>query len=214
MNLIDYVRIIVRRGWIIVLVAVLTAGMGFVYSKLQTPIYRATQAVLVKPSRPDNGLTITMRSLMSSYVLRLNVEDRAAEVINALQLDMLPGQLQANATADLNTFAINIDVDMTDLETAKKVASLYGQNFIQWRNQENAPQSNENRITAELLGAPTGGLYRPNTTVNVVAGALLGAILGGVIVFILEWLDANILRRREDVERLGLVVVGHLPEVE
>jgi len=151
---------------------------------------------------------------MSSYVLRLNIEDRAAEVINALQLDMLPSQLQANATADLNTFAINIDVDMTDLETAKKVASLYGQNFIQWRNQENAPQSNENRITAELLGAPTGGLYRPNTTVNVVAGALLGAILGGVIVFILEWLDANILRRREDVERLGLIVVGHLPEVE
>jgi uncharacterized protein involved in exopolysaccharide biosynthesis len=214
MNLMDYVRIIARRGWIIVLAAALTAGAAFLFSATQPRVYRATQQILVKPGRPDNGLTITMRSLMSSYVVRLNIEDRAAEVINALQLDMLPTGLEARATADLNTFTISIDVDMTDPATAERVAQLYGRNFIEWRNQENAPQRNEDRITAELLGKPSLALFRPNTTVNVAAGGLLGAILGGVIVFILEWLDANILRRREDVERLGLTVVGLLPEVE
>ncbi|MFN8418121.1 MAG: hypothetical protein U0528_02565 [Anaerolineae bacterium] len=55
---------------------------------------------------------------------------------------------------------------------------------------------------------------RPNTTVNTAAGVLLGAILGGVIVFVLEFLDANIVRRRQDVERLGLLVIGQLPDVE
>lgn len=214
MNLIDYVRLIMRRGWIIVLAVLLTAGAAWVFSQSQTRIYRATQQILVKPGRPDNGLTITMRSLMSSYVVRLNVEDRAQEVINALQLDMVPGALEANATADLNNFTVNIDVDMTDPATAERVAALYGQNFIQWRNQENAPQRNEDRITAELLGKPRSGLLRPNTAVNVAAGALLGVIVGGVVVFVLEWLEANIMRRREDVERLGLPVIGLLPDVE
>ncbi|MFN8418122.1 MAG: hypothetical protein U0528_02570 [Anaerolineae bacterium] len=61
-----------------------------------------------------------MRSLLQSYIARLNIEDRAAEVISALQLDMLPGQLNANATVDPNSFVISIDVDMTDLATAQK----------------------------------------------------------------------------------------------
>lgn len=214
MNLADFARILIRRGWIILLVAALTGASAFVFSKLQTPIYRATQQILVKPARPDNGLTITMRSLLQSYIARLNIEDRAAEVISALQLDMLPSQLNANATVDPNSFVISIDVDMTDLATAQKVAALYGQNFKLWRDQENAPQRQEDRINAELLGGPKGGLNRPNTTVNTAAGVLLGAILGGVIVFVLEFLDANIVRRRQDVERLGLLVIGQLPEVE
>ncbi|MFN8418123.1 MAG: Wzz/FepE/Etk N-terminal domain-containing protein [Anaerolineae bacterium] len=53
MNLADFARILIRRGWIILLVAALT-GVSALFSKLQTPIYRATQQILVKPARPDN----------------------------------------------------------------------------------------------------------------------------------------------------------------
>jgi protein tyrosine kinase modulator len=217
MNLAEYLRILVRRGWIILLAVILTAGSGYVFSKLQTPIYRATQKILIKPARPDFGLTQTLRQLMNSYSTRLNTEDRAGEVIDALKLDMTPQQLASMvlATPDLNNLTINIDADMTDGNVAERVAQEYGRIFYEWREQENQPMLLADRINAELLDPPRYGLFRPNTAVNVAAGALLGILIGGTAVFILEYLESNVVRRANDVERyLHLPVLGSLPSIQ
>ncbi len=214
MNLTDYLRILVRRGWIILLAMLLTAGSGYLFSKLQTPVYRATQKILIKPARNDFGLTQTLRQLMNSYATRLNTEERAAEVINALKLDMTPQQVAGMvvATGDLNTLTINIDADMTDGSVAERVAREYGIRFKEWREQENQPLRLEDRINAELLDPPRYGLFRPNTAVNIAAGALLGLLIGGTAVFALEYLDSHVVRRANDVERyLQLPVLGSLP---
>ena len=213
MNLTDYIRILLRRGWIIVIAILLTAGSAFIFSRVQTRVYRATQIILIKPARADFGLTQSLKQLMGSYVLRLDTDLRADEVIRVLKLEFLPAQLHdmVKVTPDLNNLSIVIDVDMTDGATAASVAQEYGQLFVQWRNQENQPQRLEDRITAEMLDAPTPGLIRPNTSVNVAAGALLGVLIGGVVVFVLEYLESNIMRRAEDVERfLELPVLGRL----
>src|SRR2546423_15401975 len=104
MNLIDYVRILARRGWIILLAMVLTAGSAYIFSKLQTPIYRAEQQILIKPSRPDLGLTDSLKQLQTSWATRTKTELRAKDVIDALKLDMTPAQLyyQVSITPDLN----------------------------------------------------------------------------------------------------------------
>ncbi len=214
MNLADYLRILVRRGWIILLAVILTAGSGYVFSKLQTPVYRATQKILIKPARNDFGLTQTLRQLMNSYTTRLNTEDRAREVIDAQKLDMTPQQLagMVAATPDLNTLTINIDADMTDGNVAERVAREYGLLFDEWRKQENQPLLLADRINAELLDPPRYALFRPNTAVNVAAGALLGILVGGTAVFVLEYLDSHVVRRANDVERyLQLPVLGSLP---
>ncbi len=215
MNLTEYVRILARRGWILVLAIVLTAGSAFVLSKLQKPVYRAEQKILIEPARNDFGLTQTLKDLISSWVSRLNTQLRAQDVINALQLDMTPQQLQPMVTVspDLNNLLITVDVDMTDGETANRVAQTFGSQFIDWRNQQNQPLQLADRINAELLDAPQYSLFRPNTTINVAAGALLGLLLGGVVVFVLEYLDSNIVRRATDIERyLQLPVLGNLSD--
>jgi len=217
MNLTDYVRILMRRGWIIILAAALTAGSGYVFSKLQQPVYRATQKILIKPARTDFGLTQTIKQLINSWATRLDTELRAKDAIDALKLDMTPGQLKGmvSITPDLNTLLINIDVDMKDGETANRVAATYGEQFIDWRNQENQPLRLEDRINAELLDAPHYALFRPATAVNVAAGALLGLLIGGIAVFVLEYLDSNVVRRASDVERfLQLPILGTLPDVQ
>jgi capsular polysaccharide biosynthesis protein len=217
MNLADYLRILLRRGWIILLAVLLTAGSGYLFSKLQTPVYRATQKILIKPARNDFGLTQTLRQLMNSYTTRLNTEERAREVIDALKLDMTPEQLagMVAATADLNNLTVNIDVDMTDGNIAEQVALEYGLLFYEWRLQENQPLHLEDRINAELLDPPRYGLFRPNTAVNVAAGALLGILIGGAAVFGLEYLGSNVVRRANDVERyLQLPVLGSLPSTQ
>ena len=55
MEISDYGRILKQRGWIIILVAVLTAAAAFGFSKLQTPVYESTVRILVQPARTDFG---------------------------------------------------------------------------------------------------------------------------------------------------------------
>jgi capsular polysaccharide biosynthesis protein len=217
MNLTDYARILIRRGWIVLIAVALTAGTAFLFSRLQTPIYRATQKILIQPARNDFGLAQTLKQLMSSWATRLDAEQRAEDVIRALNLEMTAGQLKGNVTVstNLDALVINIDVDMTQPATAAQVARTYGEQFIQWRNESNAPIRLEDRINAELIDQPTVGLFRPNTAFNVAAGALLGVLVGGAVVFLLEFLDANIVRRPDDVERyLQIRVLGALTEGE
>ncbi len=215
MNLTDYIRILARRGWIILLAVILTAGAAFIFSKLQTPMYRATQQILIEPARNDFGLTQALRQLMYSYATRINTVERAAEAIDALSLDMTPSQLQpmVNAVPDLNTLSINIDVTMKDGPTAMRVAQTYGLKFKEWRNQQNQPLQLADRIDAEPLTITKYDLFSPKTSVNVAAGALLGILIGGIVIFVLEYLDSNVVRRAADVERyLQLPVLGSLPD--
>ena len=55
MNLIDYGSILIRRGWIMLLLGIIAAGAAFIFSRQMTPVYRATQKVLIVPSRSDFG---------------------------------------------------------------------------------------------------------------------------------------------------------------
>lgn len=204
MNLFDYGRILIRRGWIVGLAVLITAGAAFAYSKTQTPIYRATQKVLVQPARNDLGLAETLRTLLRSYVEFLYTDIQAKKVIDNLQLDMTPSELRSNATinSDPTALFVQIDIDLEDSATAARIANEWGQVLVEWRNQENSDLRREDRIEAELLDYPQPGLYRPNTRTNVVAGAILGVLIGGVIVFVMEYLQSNLLKSREEVEHL------------
>ena len=54
--------------------------------------------------------------------------------------------------------------------------------------------------------------YSPKTRVNVLAGALFGVLVGVLVVFFLEWLEMDIIRSSDDVERiLELPVLGTIP---
>lgn len=66
-----------------------------------------------------------------------------------------------------------------------------------------------------MVDVPRVGLDRPRTVLNTLAGAVLGALLGMVIIFILEYLESAIVRRREDVERaLSLPVLASIPDLD
>ncbi len=217
MNLMDYIRIILRRWWIVAILVILSVGSAFLLSKVQTPVYRATQKILMQPSRIDFGLAEATTRLMRSYVVFLDSDDRAREVIDALQLDMLPGELRSHVTidADESRLLLTIDVDLPDGQLASDIARQWGTIFVQWREEENQRARFEDRISAELIDTPTFSQIRPNTTVNVLAGAVLGVLVGGVIVFVLEYLESNVIRDQNDIERsLGIPVLGAIPPEE
>jgi capsular polysaccharide biosynthesis protein len=213
MNLVDYGRILWRRGWIIVLLALIAAGSAYVLSQQQTPIYRSTQLVLIQPSRNDLGLTEATTRLLNSYAVYLKSELIAAQVIDILQLDMTPGELNSKVTIapDPLRFTIQIDVDLPNGDLANDVARTWGEMLVQYRNEQNQTVRREDRIDALLPDLARYELLQPRPTINAIAGAVLGVLLGGIIIFVLEYLESSVVRRRDDLER-DLTVLAAIPE--
>lgn len=216
MDLFDYIRILVRRGWIIILLAAICAVSAYFLSQQQTPVYRATQRVLVQPTRADLSLTQSSKTLLAQYAAYLDSELIAANVIADERLDMTPGQLKSMVTiAPIDiSLEIQIDVDMPDIDTAGRVARAWGEQLVRFREQQNQQARREDRIDAALQDNVAIRLLRPRPTLNAAAGGVLGVLLGGVIVFVLEYLESNIIRRREDVERADLPVLATIPNAD
>jgi capsular polysaccharide biosynthesis protein len=217
LELSDYFRILRRRGWIIVVLVVITAASAYVFSKLQTPVYRASVNVSINPARADLGLTQSAKWLLRNYVAIVHSEKWAEDVIDRLNIDLTPGQLKGNVTvaSDDSRFLIQIDVNDYDPGQATRVANAWAQKLVEWRQQENALQLKQDQVHAYQIDAATWGLFSPKTKINTAAGAILGLLLAGVIIFFLEWVESGVVRSATDVERhLGLTVLGTVPPAE
>jgi capsular polysaccharide biosynthesis protein len=216
MSLIDYGRILWRRGWIMILLAIIAAGSAYYLSTRQTTVWRATQRVLVQPARADLGLTESATRLLAQYAAYLDSEKIAQRVIDELQLDLMPGDLKSMVTiAPIQlSLQIQIDVDSPDQQLAGDVARAWGLQLVEFRNRENQTVRQEDRIGAELQDNPAISRLRPQPFVNTAAGGILGLLVGGIIVFILEYLESSIIHRREDLERTEIPVLATIPTTE
>lgn len=214
MRMSDYGRLLRQRGWLIVLVALLTAIAAFGFSKIQTPVYESNLRILVQPSRTDFGQAQAAQQLLRGYVQWINSSYRAARVIDELKLDMTPNQLLSDVgvASDDSSFVIRLNVENSDPDLANDIARAWGNTFIQWRIDDNATQRKEDRVDAEFIDDPLAGLSRPKTMINTAAAAVFGILLGIIIVLVLEWIESGVVRRSDDIERyLEIPVIGSIP---
>ncbi len=214
MELRDYLHILRKRGWIILLLIVLTAGAAWGFSKLQEVEYKSSINVFVRPERIDNGTLLATKQILRGFVRYIDSRNFAQRVINALGLDMLPDTLTDKVTiaSKDEDYIIQIDVIDTDAAQAERIALEWANQFVQWRNQDNLKQQKADRVDADIVQNPITSKFRPQTTLNLVAGAIIGLLLGVGIVFFLEAIESNILRTPDDVERaLGATVIGAIP---
>jgi capsular polysaccharide biosynthesis protein len=214
MELRDYLRILRKRGWIIILTTVLTAAAAWGFSQMQTIEYKSTISVFVRPERIDNGTLLATKQILRGFVRYIDSLNFSQRVINQLSLDMKPDTLKGKVTiaSKDEDYIIQIDVVDTDPAQSERVALEWANQFVQWRDQDNLKQRKEDRVDANIVQNPTTGKFRPQTTLNVVAGAIIGLLLGVIIVFFLESIESNILRSPDDVERvLGATVIGAIP---
>lgn len=215
MELSDYFRILRQRGWLILLLMILTAAAAFGFSKIQTPVYESNLRLLVSPSRTDFGQAQAAKVLLTSYEQWLYSSYQAQAVINKLQLDMTAGELlgDVRVASDGNSFVITLTVENTDPNLANDIARAWGDELIMWQNAKNDKLRLEDRITIEFIDDPKAGLERPKTTINTAAGAVFGLLLGIGMLFLLEWIASGVMRRAEDIERyLDIPVIGTIPQ--
>jgi len=218
MELREYLRILRRRGWIILLVAILTAAAALGISKLQTPVYKAGVKVSAVPARPDWGGSQATKDVLSNFVINIKTHRMADRVIDHAQLDMSSYDLleKLEVGAELSNFTIEIAVRDPDPGVAVQIAQTIAEIFVDDREEWNQRQDKSDRIDVVIVDdARDAPLFRPNLITNSVAGVILGALIGLLIVYLLEWLEADLLRTPQVVERaIGVPVLGSIPTTQ
>jgi capsular polysaccharide biosynthesis protein len=144
-------------------------------------------------------------------------EKRADAVIQTLGLYMDPKDLAGDVkiVADDSIMVIKIEVDNANGELANQIANTWAQLLVQWRDEQNALQDKEDRVFAEIIDLASYSLLRPKTKVNIAAGAMMGLVLGTVVVITIEWLQAGVIHDPTAVEaETGLTVIGTIPPVQ
>ena len=211
----DYLRVLRRKGWIILLVTLVTALSALLFAKTQQVIYRSSATLQVIPARPDFGLTMAAENLLRQFCFQIQTPDRAQKVIDQLELDIPAERLleHITAAARADEFLIQIDVDWPDPETAQEVANALATDFAEYQAARNVGIDRRNQVDILVLEpAKWGHVQWPKPTTLALSGAILGVLLGGLWASGLEYLEAGIIRSPQDMERwVGVAVIGTIP---
>lgn len=215
MTIQEYIRILRRRGWLVVVAMVLAGVAAYGVSYLQKDVFRATVYVSTVPARPDWGLGNTAKDLLRNFALNLATYENAQEAISRAKLDQDPSDFLANVAVapETDNFAIKIEARNGDGEVAKQMALALAQIFEQERTAYYAQQDKDNRIEVKVRSNSIGyDQIQPKPEINAIAGSVLGLLLGIGLVLALSWMEADLLRTPAAAERaLGIPVLATIP---
>jgi len=216
MELKEYIRIIRRRGWIVVLLALLAAGAGYGFAKVQPTIYQASVRLSVRPVRADWGLGQAVGNLLRSLAGDISTHSFLQQVIDRQQLDTTTDALLNGKTVFVTDEAADFTIAITVRDpygkVAVDVANAIADLFVEKQNQWNDLQDKRDRIDVQIRDyARNAEVYSPKPKLIAAGGGVLGGLIGTLIVFVLEWLEAGVVRRAEDVDRLDIPILGSIP---
>ena len=216
MTIQEYIRILRRRGWIIVAAALLAAVAAYGISSVQEQLFSASIYVSTLPARADWGLGNTAKDLMRNFADNLKTPEVMAQAIDRIKLDKDPYEVLSNLQVepDSSTFTIKIEARDRDGEVAKQIALAVAQDFVEERTQYYAQQDKGDRIEVKIRSNAIGYTQiQPKPKLNAIAGGVLGMLLGSALVLLLTWLEADLLRTPLAAERaLGLPILGAIPK--
>jgi capsular polysaccharide biosynthesis protein len=220
MEITDYLRILRRRGWIIVAVALIAAASAYGFSKLQTPVYSASVKLSVVPARAtDWGSNNSLKDLLRNYAETIRTHTTATKAIDRAQLDMDTTTFLSKlfVNPDGSTFTLELEARDRDPEVAMGMVDTVAKVFIEDRDQWNQRQDKRDRIEVRMLDSVYNlgyQQYSPRTRINTLAGGLFGVLVGLLVIFFLEWLEMDVIRSAADIENtIQVTVLGAIPPI-
>lgn len=215
MQLKDFLRVIQRRWWLALLVAVAAASAAFLYSLAQPKIYESVVKVVGKPARPDEGLNNFIKSELRRLPATLSSTNAAAQIDARGHFDLGPNAIldKIKVQPKPDEAILIITVNDTDGKRAARLADAAA-DYVQEENLKavaTVPDDSkiffEKASRASVPDRPS----QPRTLLNTAAAGGLGLILGLIFIFVVEFFD-NSLRSEEEVESItGLQVLGTIP---
>jgi uncharacterized protein involved in exopolysaccharide biosynthesis len=217
MELWEYIEVLWRWGWVILLVTVLCAGAAVGFGKLQTPRYTSAVEITVAPVRIDQGLSQTVVNLLSNYVAAIQSEGMARRVIQRLSLTGVdPAELRRRIVAEATSEDYKITIEATDVDPAlaQRMAQASAELFAGDVAAYAAKLDPQDRLQATPLngGAQPANKTWPRNKLLAFLGVGGGLMLGLLTALGLEWSREAPLLTPSDLESAtGLAVVGSIP---
>lgn len=190
------------RWWFPLAGLVVGALLAFGISMATVPEYTSGTQLFVSTTDSDNTTDALQGSQFSqqrvaSYAELLTGEVVAARVIDALHLDMQPGELAAEVHASpvLNTVLIDVTVTDPGPERARAVAEEIGRQFPDLVAQLERPGSPADSPVAVTVTTPAQLPAQPSTpltTRNVLVGLLVGLAAGIALAVARAALDRSV----------------------
>lgn len=203
-NLKEYVDIIKKRVWIIILLTMLTTAVGYIYSKNNTPITQYQTSTRVILEAEPNTINTLMVMIKDPLILD--------KVISQLGLTKSSGALanQINIGSVNDSQIIKVTVVDTDPQLAVEIANTTIEVF---RNEITGILGIFLNVKVISEAQDASPLEEAGSNMILIMFAL-GIILGIGFVFLLDSLD-NRIRSDQEIEKyLGAPVLGFIPKMK
>ncbi|CYX22222.1 Wzz/FepE/Etk N-terminal domain-containing protein [Streptococcus suis] len=203
-----------RKKFLILLTAVLTAGLAFVYSSfLVTPQYESTTRIYVVSQNVEAGAGLTNQELQAgTYLVKdyreiILSQDVLTQVATELNLkESLKEKISVSIPVD--TRIVSISVRDADPNEAARIAN----SLRTFATQKVAEVTKGSDVTTLEEAVPAEAPTTPNTKRNILLGLLAGGILATGLVLVMEVLDDRVKRPQDIEEVMGLILLGIVPD--
>lgn len=235
----EYLRIVLRRWWLVPLLAIVAATVAYAYTAGQPPVYNSSTvlAVTAEPLDQSNDIAAKNRlAPLKPIITSGEIATRAAarEELRPYGLDAgtILSKLAVAHNPDTNT--IQIAASDSDPRRAAAIVNAVAAAFIGYVNEDNArllqqfPHFTQYGTPVVLPDGSLAPILRLNVTqlgsagaasqpsaprpkLNAAAGAILGLALALVLAFALEYLDDTLRTPAEVRRHLGLPTLVRIP---
>ncbi|MDN2966031.1 Wzz/FepE/Etk N-terminal domain-containing protein [Streptococcus suis] len=203
-----------RKKFLILLTAVLTAGLAFVYSSfLVTPQYDSTTRIYVVSQNVEAGAGLTNQELQAGTYLAKDYreiilsQDVLTQVATELNLkESLKEKISVSIPVD--TRVVSISVRDADPNEAARIAN----SLRTFAVQKVVEVTKVSDVTTLEEAVPAEEPTTPNTKRNILLGLLAGGILATGLVLVMEVLDDRVKRPQDIEEVMGLTLLGIVPD--
>lgn len=207
-----------RRIWIIVILPILSVLMaGYISIYVMKPVYESDVSIIIINSESNAGVTYDDLLISERLVLDYKeiIKSRAvtAAVIQQLMIeDLSPAKLAENIDVQSknDTNIIEIKVKDEDPRRAQKIVDKLSEVFQQ---KIFALYENRNVKLVDSSVIPTEPVS-PKVLMIIIIAAVAGLVFAVLLVLFIELLDDTIKTSEDAEERLGLPVMGIIPDIK
>ncbi|HFU4011469.1 capsular biosynthesis protein CpsC [Streptococcus suis] len=204
-----------RKKFFIIVASLVTTVIAFVISAfLMTPQFDATTRIYVVNQSVEGAQGLTNQELQAGTYLVKDYKEiiMSQDVLSQVEADLgltddLKGKVSVQIPVD--TRIVSITVRDSDPNEAARIA-----NSLRTVAAEKIIEVTKvSDVTTLEEATPAKSPSSPNTTRNLALGFMVGAFLAASLILVMEILDDRIKRPEDVEEKMGLPLLGVVPNI-
>lgn len=219
-NIREYLLMFKKRKWIILLILLLSIGLGVFLSYRQKqsyiPMYQAYSRIRINSSKniPEQGfspaVTSMNQNISNTYLSLAKSKSTLQEIIDTLGLDISTEILSSKITLtpdEANAEFINIISVDTNPDTAERIANALPAAF---NNELIKNIGLDCVVVVDTAQTPEVPLSPPQSK-TVIKYVIVGLVVSVFVVLLLEFLNNKVITPEDCEEYWGVPIIGVVP---